>query len=310
MSKIAATYKARDVEEVVDIYFYRPMGYAIAVAAHRLGLTPNTITIVGMFFGVLGGHLFFYDDLTLNVLGILCWIIGQAMDGADGQLARMANMRSRLGRILDGLADGVKFVSVYFHLCLRIALATGAWWIFVIGALAGYFHSVQSALADFYRNAYLFFVIDPKKGELEKSQQLQAQYAALSWKSNFFEKLLLRLYTRYTARQERWAGNYYSLQRAAVARFGADLPAWLREAYRRLNRPLLKYYNALTTNTRMIVLYASLFLNQIALFFVFDLVVLNVVLLVAIVRQRRNNEVLIDAIGAQAPVSVAEEVSP
>jgi hypothetical protein len=60
----------------------------------------------------------------------------------------------------------------------------------------------------------------------------------------------------------------------------------------------------------MIVLYASLFLNQIALFFVFDLVVLNVVLLVAIVRQRRNNEVLIDAIGAQAPVSVAEEVSP
>ena len=31
-SRIAATYKGLDVEEVIDIHFYRPIGYAIALA--------------------------------------------------------------------------------------------------------------------------------------------------------------------------------------------------------------------------------------------------------------------------------------
>ena len=95
MSKIESTYKAKDVEEIIDIHFYRPWGYALAVGAHRLGMTPNQISVIGMGVGVLSGHLFFYDDLTANLVGVFFWMLGQALDGADGQLARMANMRSQ-----------------------------------------------------------------------------------------------------------------------------------------------------------------------------------------------------------------------
>ena len=52
--RIEATYKAMDVEEIIDIWFYRPIGYALAVGAGKLNIHPNTISVVGMFIGMLG----------------------------------------------------------------------------------------------------------------------------------------------------------------------------------------------------------------------------------------------------------------
>lgn len=293
MGRIEKTYKARDVEEIVDIYLYRPWGYALAVLAHRLHMTPNQVTVIGMIVGVMAGPLFYFSDLRLNLIGIGFWMLGQALDGADGQLARMADMRSRLGRMLDGISDNAKFTSLYFFLGLRLVAETGTGWAFLIAAVAGITHSYQSTLADFYRNAYLFFVYDPSKAELEISEKLKKEYDELSFRKNPIEKLLMRGYITYTTRQERWCSRSISLQRKALERFGPDFPDRLREAYRRFNKPLLKYYNALTTNTRMIVLYASLLLGNLYIFFTFEIFVLNGILLLLLFRwQKRADEQL------------------
>ena len=244
MGRIESTYKARDVEEVVDIYLYRPWGYALAVLAHRLKMTPNQVTVIGMVVGSLAGPFFFFDDLGLNLIGIGLWMFGQALDGADGQLARMADMRSRLGRMLDGIADNAKFTSLYIALGLRLVTEMGTGWAFLIAVVAGVTHSYQSALADFYRNAYLFFVVNPQKAEQDSSKPLWKEYAALRWHRNPIQKLLMRAYITYTTRQERWCGGSLALQRRARRQMGGDFPEELRETYRRLNRPLLKYYNA------------------------------------------------------------------
>lgn len=37
--------KSMDTEETFDLIFYRPIGYAWALLAKRLGITPNAITI-------------------------------------------------------------------------------------------------------------------------------------------------------------------------------------------------------------------------------------------------------------------------
>ncbi len=307
--RIEETYKDRDVEEVIDIYFYRPLGYVLAIGAWKVGMTPNAVTVIGMIFGVLAGHLFFYNDPWINGIGVLCWMAGQALDGADGQLARMADMRSRIGRILDGFADNIKFFSVYLHLGLRVYFETGWWWMFGVMLAAGLCHSLQSAIADYYRNAYLFFAVVSKKSELDKSDKIQHAYAALDWRTNFIEKFLMRGYVTYTLCQERWAKSLLQLQRTALGRYGTNLPDWLKTGYRRLNRPLLKYFNALTTNTRMVVLYIVLFIPNIPLFFAFELIVLNLVLVITLYRQNRHNRVLEEEIECTradpAPVLVA-----
>ena len=68
-----SSIKSLDTEEKVDLAIFRPLGLRIALLAKRLGITPNVITIVSVFAGVAAGHLFYYDDILINILGILCF---------------------------------------------------------------------------------------------------------------------------------------------------------------------------------------------------------------------------------------------
>ena len=122
---VGATYKAREVEETLDVWFYRPLGYQIARAARRLGLTPNAVTAMGGLLGILAGHLFLYRGWVPAAWGIALLVTSEAFDSADGQLARLSGQYSKLGRILDGLASHLVFASIYLHLAIRIAAELG-----------------------------------------------------------------------------------------------------------------------------------------------------------------------------------------
>lgn len=309
-NRIEATYKAKDVEEIIDIWYYRPLGYALAVGANKVGMSPNTISVIGMFIGMLGGHLFFYDDLMLNILGILCWMGGQAFDGADGQLARMTNQRSKVGRVLDGLSDSFKFLSVYIHIVARIYVATGSPWIIVIGLVAMWSHSAQSAFADYYRNLYLFFVYDPTKGELDQSSGIASEYADFSWTKTFWKKLLWFFYIPYINMQERLSGSVDELREATLEKYGDDIPASVKEEYRRRNKPNIMWYNALTTNTRMLIMYGSLLVGNLWIYLIADLTYFNAVLLIMRVRQDRINKdimALVESTPADPPKQTPTE---
>ena len=63
-SAYRATLKSADTEEHIDLAFYRPIGYAWACLARRLGVTPNAITIASIFLGI-GAGVAFYFNLSL-----------------------------------------------------------------------------------------------------------------------------------------------------------------------------------------------------------------------------------------------------
>lgn len=308
MGKISDTYKAADVEEIVDIYLYRPWGYALAVGAQKINMTPNQISIVGMVVGIASGLLFITLNPWINAVGIFLWMLGQALDGADGQLARMADMRSRLGRMLDGISDGVKFASLYLSVGYRMYLVTGEWWIWPIVVASGLAHSRQSALADFYRNSYLFFVEKPGAAEIESSDGLKKDRDEMPWKGNVLEKLLLGVYIRYSRRQERFATDSGNMLARSASYFGDNIPEKIQKLYRSENRKLLKYYNALTTNTRMIVFFFSWAVGNFWIFFAFDLIVLNALMvLMTSVVQKNADKVVSDEIEVLRPATVSNQ---
>ena len=113
------TLKSMDTEETFDLIFYRPIGYAWACLAKKLGITPNAITIASIFIGVGAGIMFYFNDIWMNVIGIFLLIWANSFDSADGQLARMTKQYSRIGRILDGLCGDLWFLSIYFAICFR-----------------------------------------------------------------------------------------------------------------------------------------------------------------------------------------------
>jgi len=90
-SELQNTFKSSDTEEAIDIYFYRRLGYRVALFSAKHKIRPNTITIISIFWGVVAGHLYYYNNIWINILGILFLIIANTLDSADGQLARMTN---------------------------------------------------------------------------------------------------------------------------------------------------------------------------------------------------------------------------
>jgi len=305
MSPIESTYKSRDVEETIDIYFYRPVGYVIAHGCRILGITPNAVTILSILIGVAGGHLMYYGDIALNIWGFVLWVVADTLDSVDGQLARMTNHRSKFGRILDGVGGNIIFLSIYLHLFARMAAGQAVWpWLFLLVLASGISHSVQSALADHYRNAYLKFVVDPAKSEMENSEDIRKEYKAVSFLGNPIRKMLLRVYLNYTVEQEAFSKNFQKLKKEVDRAFGRSIPEWFSAEYRRMNKPLMKYYAILTTNTRMIVMFFCVILNLVPLFFLLELTIFNLIMVLVTMYQEKLSARLLELIsGGRGGVS-------
>lgn len=282
---IRATYKARDVEGLLDIHFYRKVGFQLARFFARLKLTPAAVTFLGTAIGVVAGHLYFYRDLGLNAIGMALQVLSNAMDNADGQLARMTNQGSRPGRVIDGLGDAVVFASVYLHLCLRYVAGGGSNMVWLLAVAAGASHSAQAAVADHLRNAYIYFVSGRSRGELDTSSALREQFERLTWQTRPWQKFLLRVYLNYTLQQEKLVPRLQEVRSAIEQRFSADDAQWLTERYRRENKLVIRSANLFGRNTRMILLFALLVLGQPVWYFVFELTIFNLLLAFILVRQ-------------------------
>lgn len=276
--------KSSDTEEWFDLIFYRRIGYAWALLAKKLGVTPNVITIASIFLGVGAGVLFYYDNIWLNVAGMVLLVWANSFDSADGQLARLTGQYSRLGRILDGVSGDLWFISIYICICLRECAAPGFfghhhWAIWALAATAGVCHSLQAAQADYYRQFHLFFLKGKDGSELDSSAPLRQKYASLSWRGNFFAKLVLMFYIGYTSSQERRTPSMQRLRNALRERFGdGEISPRFREDFRQASLPLMKYTNILSFNTRCFALFISLAVGMPWLYFLFELTVLNALL--------------------------------
>lgn len=277
--------KSLDTEEHIDLWFYRPIGYAWACLARRLGISPNAITIASIFLGIGAGIAFYYNNIWINIIGILLLIWANSFDSADGQLARMTKQYSRIGRILDGLSGDIWFLTIYIAICLRENATSpffseNPWLIWLIAVVAGIFHAKQAATADYYRQFHLYFLKGEGGSELDSSSQLRRKYDEMPWKGNFWAKLTLYFYTNYTANQEALSPSMQKLRKELRSTFGNETPSdSFRAEFRSGSLPLMKYTNILSFNWRSIALFVSLLIGMPWLYFMFELVVLNAILI-------------------------------
>lgn len=283
-AEIESTYKARDIEGFLDLHFYRKIGFQLARFFAWARVTPNGVTLLGTMTGMIAGHLYFYRDLTTNGVGMGLHVLANALDNADGQLARLTNRYSPHGRILDGIGDNLVFISIYVHLSLRFVAAGGSKWVWLVALLAGLSHSWQSAAAEFCRDAYLRFGVG-KSRSLELSADLRPHDVALSWSRNFTRKLLLKLHLDYIRKQEGMCRCLVRLEEAGRRTFPDEVPADFRDRYQQMNRGLIRFLNLLRTNTRMLLLLLLLLAGAPAWYFAIELIPLNLLLVVLLLRQ-------------------------
>lgn len=283
---LESTLKSTDTEEFIDIYFYRPIGYRWALLFQKLGVTPNAVTIASIFLGIGAGICFYFDNIWISLLGIFLLVWANSYDSADGQLARMTKQFSALGRVLDGFAGNLWFASIYVGICLRLYPEWGGW-IWVLACVTGYFHSKQAEMADYYRNVHLLFLKGKAGSELDNSAELTAKFKELTWSKNFGAKIVLFFYRNYTTDQENRSPRLQVLFRLLRERFGDVAPESFRNDFREKSLPLMKYTNILSFNTRSIALFVSILLGWPWLYFVFELTVLNILLVYMVARHEK-----------------------
>ena len=78
--------------------FFSPIG----VWCHRIGLSPNMLTVLSILSGIVSGY-FIYRQFWLTA--VLFILISVLLDVADGSTARWMNQVTPLGEVYDHLSD-------------------------------------------------------------------------------------------------------------------------------------------------------------------------------------------------------------
>ncbi|MDO5572107.1 MAG: CDP-alcohol phosphatidyltransferase family protein [Bacteroidales bacterium] len=278
--------KSLDTEEFIDLKFYRPLGYRWALFFNKVGATPNFVSVLSIFLGVAAGVLFYFSNIWLNILGMLLLVWANTYDSADGQLARLTKNFSKIGRILDGACGDIWFITIYIAVCLRL-YPTWGMYIWLLAAFAGFWHSKQASLADYYRNFHLFFVKGKNGSELDDSESVEKEYKSCKFSNDPLFKIFMWFYKGYTKKQESVTPQMQLFRKCIKTKYNEQVPSALAEEFRLQSKPLMKYTNMLSFNTRVIALFISLLIDMPWLYFVFEIVVLNIMLFYMVIKHER-----------------------
>ena len=295
------SFKSNDTEETLDVYFTRPIGLAFALMWIKIGVTPNFVTILSMFLGAGAGFCFYHTELGWNVGGVVLLMLANFCDSTDGQMARLTNQKTMIGRMLDGLASDVWFFFCYLGIALRLwtqplpfsplssdnTPLTWSFWGFVLCAFAGfYWHARQCQLADYYRQIHLYFIKGEEGSELNSSEQEQHLLDSMpkrKWgpftvgeDKYFWDYLFHHFYIGWCRKQERNTPQFQKFFKKVKAKYpsAADMPESFRQEFRQKSLPLMWMTNTLTHNTRAIVMFASCLAGEPWVYPLFEVTVL------------------------------------
>lgn len=125
--------KDRATEELVDLYWHRPLAYWFLLRPWehaRWRPTPNQFTLGGGALGVLAAvvALAAPECSPLWLLAAFLLFFSDLLDCCDGMLARLTGQSSSRGMLLDGMIDFIVGVSFWLAMSIRTAPASWGWW--------------------------------------------------------------------------------------------------------------------------------------------------------------------------------------
>ena len=102
--------------DFISNYFYQQIAFYITEILVKTKVTPNSVTIISLIFGLASGFLIYNHHLYLAILFLNASFI---LDCVDGQLARAKNLHSDFGMWLDNISDRVVENSIVFAVLIN-----------------------------------------------------------------------------------------------------------------------------------------------------------------------------------------------
>lgn len=275
-------FRTLEIEEATNRYIVHPASNYLVRHFARWGLSPNTVSMLGMVSAAIAAWcLYYYHHLQLVLLGFVLLVGWHVFDGADGQLARLTGKTSHLGKIIDGLCDHLGVAMVYVSLSLVLAAELGAW-VWLITVAAGLCHAVQASAFEYQRDMYDCWVHDKQGKCVPSLDELSAKSDMSSWAE--------RLHLGYVGLQHRFAAvdeRLADLRRHGWHDSGARTA--LAAAYRRINQPSVMQWAWLSANKRTMAIGVTCAAQAPLVYFAVELTLLNGLLWWLMRQQHRRN---------------------
>lgn len=285
---VLAARKCENINDPVDTHIVDYVAMAFSKLFIQLHIIPNVITVLSGLSGVAGGVL-----LALNrgpvpdLFGVLLVFLSAVFDASDGQVARLTKHYSRLGRILDGIADSSVYLSLFTACVLRLwdrapfgSSGLGRVCLILLALVTYLFYVAQCQLPDYFKNLHMFMIDNSKGNELSRGKHVKEDLS----RAKGFDRVLLFGYWCYTAAQERRAPACQRLLDAIEARGKNDA---LCDGFYAESRRLVKLTNLLTFNLRTFVLLVCMLLHWELIGMLFVLLVLEPIRVILLLRYEK-----------------------
>lgn len=265
--------KTVDTEEILDLVIFRPISFVFVKLIYGTNITPNQISTVALFFGVLSGILYGFASYEFLVMGSASFFICNTLDCMDGQLARLKKNGTKIGRVIDGFIDYTTSVSVFLGLGFAMSAITGnplySW---ALTVAAGISKALQNMLFDHYRNLYLEQVYNKASGIDEEISEYEEEWGRLKdEQGKQVEKLLVKSYLGYSRLQKKLTKH---IKLSATP-----------EQYKQRNKLLLRFWSWIGSTTHMMALIIFSLFDRIDLYLILTVTIGNIIVVILKIRQ-------------------------
>jgi phosphatidylglycerophosphate synthase len=248
LSEYRNSLKMAEVEEVLDLFIYRPVAFLFVKAVYRSPLTPNQVTFLSLLAGLASAWCFARGTVTAFAFAGLWYAVANVLDCADGMLARLQQSGTPFGRLADGLADWTLSVAIFIGVGIGLTRFTGnplMWW---LAAAGGFTSALHAIVFDSRQQEYIGAMRG--KADILGEERARVQTALERCQSSgsaFWKRPALLLYLRYMAVQSRSRGEHSPAQ--------DPVPP---DIYRRLNGAAMRWWTILgaTTNRTGLIIAA------------------------------------------------------
>ena len=107
-------HSLKDLAEPVNVYINNPIAKRFVEVLKNTFVTPNQVTYLSVAVGFASGYSFSQGTWIASAIGGLLLELTLVLDCVDGELARVKNMASDWGRLIDGIAGYFAYLAVIF----------------------------------------------------------------------------------------------------------------------------------------------------------------------------------------------------
>jgi hypothetical protein len=279
------TGKPRELEDFLNRRVFHPLSRRLAAALAPTFVTPNMVSVSGAFLVVAAGALYSFGDARWAVAAAFALhMLWHVVDGADGDLARMTGRASPTGEMVDGACDYLSHALIYLFLAIHLADWIGPW-AYALGWASGLSRVAQANHAESQRRTYLWraYGVPWLKQAHESDDSLRGETGGVG--------LLARLARAYIWLARTLTPSCPALDRAAAqAVHDAAARRRLTRVCRSTFRTPLFLQTLLGPNSRTVLLGASMALGSPLYYFLAEVTLYNLLLVVSVRLQTSRSE--------------------